>query len=386
MSLKSIAALIVAAGRGARFGGETPKQHQLLAGLSPLSRTLMTFHRHPDIDRIACVVAPGGLEDLKAARFADVIDVVAEGGATRQASVRAGLEAMAADSPPDAVLIHDAARPLIPLPVIDRAIAALAHADGAAPALPAVDTLSYTSDDVFADEVASDGMVRRQTPQAFRFREILAAHRRVAGQEATDDIAIARMAGLTNKVIDGDHRLHKLTTPEDRALLEAMILAGGRGRVGNGFDVHRFGPGDSVMLCGVSIPFEKSLVGHSDADVALHALTDAMLGAVGAGDIGLLFPPSDPQWKGAASHIFLTRALAEIADRGAELENVDVTIICERPKVGPHRQAMTMRLAELLHIDAERINVKATTTETLGFTGRGEGIAAMASVSVWAPA
>jgi len=269
--------------------------------------------------------------------------------------------------------------------VIAAVLAALdAGADAAAPALPLADTTAARDGDGFGPEVDRTRLLRRQTPQGFRFAPILAAHRTHADVQATDDIALARLAGLRTVATPGSMALHKLTTPDDRAMLEAMINAAAPTwtSVGHGFDVHAFGPGDSVMLCGVSIPHDRGLVGHSDADVAMHALTDAMLGAVAAGDIGQLFPPSDPQWKGAASRIFLQRALAEIRERGGRLDAVDVTVICERPKVGPHREAMRAELARLLELDPDRVNVKATTTERLGFTGRGEGVAAMATATV----
>ncbi len=385
MPAASVAALVMAAGHGARFGGKFPKQYQPLLGVTPLARALAAFHVHPAIGRIACVVDAGEARRLEALENAAPVDIVAVGGATRQDSVRAGLEALAAAGAPEFVLIHDAARPLVPTGVIDALIAKLQDVDAAAPALALPDTISHVEDGAFGQEVPRERLVRRQTPQAFRFAAILDAHRRFKETTATDDIALARAAGLSTAAVAGAHALHKLTTPEDRNLLEAMISQNGRPRVGNGFDVHRFGAGDSVILCGVAVPHDQGLVGHSDADVAMHALTDAMLGCVGAGDIGQLFPPSDPQWKGAPSRIFLERALAEIEDRGGVLENVDVTIICERPKVGPYRDAMRVELARLLRLDVARVNVKATTTEGLGFTGRGEGVAAMATASAWMP-
>jgi len=377
------AALIMAAGKGARFGGDIPKQYQALRGQSVLARAIDAFARNPRIDMICCVYAAEMADLFHAATCARTPDLAVVGGATRQESVRAGLEALAQANPaPDYVLIHDAARPFAPETVIDAVIERLAKADAAAPALPVADTVSGSEGQSFGAEIDRTGLLRRQTPQGFRFQPILEAHRAFADAEATDDIALARLAGLQADATPGSMRLHKLTTPDDRRLLETMIDASAWSAVGQGFDVHAFGPGDHVILCGVAIPHAHGLSGHSDADVAMHALTDAMLGAVGGGDIGQLFPPSDPQWRGADSAIFLERARLEIEQIGARLEAVDVTIICEAPKVGPHRDAMRERLAALLRLPVERVNVKATTTEKLGFTGRGEGIAAMATASV----
>jgi len=300
--------------------------------------------------------------------------------------VRNGLEALAAlEAPPDIVLIHDAARPIVPAEVAQALLEALRHADAAAPALAVADTVCRAGPDgAVGEDVDRAGLVRRQTPQAFRFDRILAAHRAHAG-EATDDIAIAVAAGQRAVLVEGSPLLHKLTAPEDRAILESFLQPQTRMAVGQGFDVHAFGPGGAVTLCGVTIPHDQGLVGHSDADVGLHALTDAILGAVGAGDIGQHFPPSDPQWKGADSALFLERARADVEAAGGRIEHVDVTLICERPKVGPHREAMRARMAGLLGLSPAQVNVKATTTERLGFTGRGEGIAAMATATVAMP-
>ncbi len=388
MAAARVAALVMAAGHGARYGGALPKQYQPLLGRTPIARVLDAFADHPAIGQLCCVIDPGMADTFAAAAGARHNVLIVHGGPTRQDSVRNGLEALAAlPEPPDLALIHDAARPLLPPSAIDGVLACLAEADAAAPALPIADTLSGRDDIGFGAEVDRATLLQRQTPQGFRFAAILAAHRRFAGADAhgpaTDDIALARRAGLRTMAAPGSMLLHKLTTPDDKIMLEAFLGSHGRSSVGNGFDVHAFGPGGEVILCGLAIPHDQGLVGHSDADVAMHALTDAMLGAVGAGDIGQLFPPSDPQWKGAASRIFLERALQEIRSRGAELESVDVTIICEAPKIGPHRDAMRARLAELLDLAPDRVNVKATTTEGLGFTGRREGIAAMATATVW---
>jgi len=387
MAAKQAAALIMAAGRGDRFGGAAPKQYQPLLGVTPLARAIDAFLAAPGIDAVCCVYAPESEAEFRQASAGRPIALAVPGGATRQESVRNGLEALAAvtPAPPEYVLIHDAARPLVPAPVIAAVLAALDGGAGAAArALPLADTTAAQDGDGFGPEIDRSGLLRRQTPQGFRLAQILAAHRAHADVQATDDIALARLAGLRTVATPGSMALHKLTTPDDKDMLEAMIEAAAPTwtSVGHGFDVHAFGPGDSVMLCGVPIPHDQGLVGHSDADVAMHALTDAMLGAVAAGDIGQLFPPSDPQWKGAASRIFLERALAEIRERGGRLDAVDVTVICERPKVGPHREAMRAELARLLELDPTRVNVKATTTERLGFTGRGEGIAAMATATV----
>ena len=377
------AVLIMAAGHGGRFGGGTPKQYQMLLGRSPLTRCLGVFAQNPRINRLCCVYDPSMAGAFREAAQGFSLAVATPGGATRQESAHAGLEAIAAlPTPPDYVLIHDAARPFIPAEIIDAVIDRLTDADAVAPALPAADTLSASDGDAFGPEVDRTGLLRRQTPQAFRFPEILAAHRAFAGRPVTDDIALARLAGLRTVATPGSMRLHKLTTPDDKVLLEAMIGASTWTAVGQGFDVHAFGPGDQVILCGVPIPHDQGLTGHSDADVALHALTDAMLGAVGGGDIGQLFPPSDPQWRGADSAIFLERARREITERGGRLDAIDVTIICEAPKVGPHRDKMRARLCALLDLTADRVNIKATTTERLGFTGRREGIAAMATATV----
>lgn len=384
MTGANVAVLIMAAGSGRRMGDGLPKQYRPLAGQSSLRRLLSFFQRLKSVHCCACVIDPTARNLFDAAAFGLRVDAIVDGGATRQASVRNGLEALAAmPAPPDIVLIHDAARPLLSAQIVESLILALGAADAAAPALPVPDTLSAIDDDGFGPEHDRDGLLRRQTPQAFNFKTILEAHRAHAEASVTDDIALARLAGLKTAAVKGSILLHKLTTEDDTRMLEAILNGGKRASVGNGFDVHAFGPGDHVTLCGVDIGHDQGLVGHSDADVAMHALTDAILGAVGAGDIGQLFPPTDPQWKGAASYIFLERALAEAEARGGQIESCDVTIICEAPKVGPHREAMQKRLAEILKLDTDRINVKATTTERLGFAGRKEGIAAMATATVY---
>ncbi|MEQ1867358.1 MAG: 2-C-methyl-D-erythritol 2,4-cyclodiphosphate synthase, partial [Micropepsaceae bacterium] len=301
-----------------------------------------------------------------------------------QESVLRGLESLT-NLQPTLVLIHDAARPLVSADVIAATIDALETHDGALPVLAAADTLKRLRDGVVEATVPRENLGAAQTPQGFRFDKILAAHRASRDTSVTDDAAIAERAGLKVAAVPGARWNMKLTTPEDFVIAEVLLANAGTMRTGQGFDVHRFGPGDHVWLCGLRVAHTHGLVGHSDADVGLHALTDALLGAAALGDIGQHFPPSDERWRGAASHLFLTHAAKLIADRGGRIENVDVTLICERPKVAPHREAMIARVAELLGLDATRASVKATTTEGLGFTGRGEGIAAQAIATVRLP-
>lgn len=375
------AALIVAAGRGLRAGGDLPKQFRAVAGRPMLAHAAAAFLDHPRVDAVMLVIPPGAEAAATAALGGMAARVgLCPGGETRQESVRFGLEALAGDAP-EAVLIHDAARPFVPAAMIDRVLDGLATAPGACPALPVVDSLR--SGDTHVDgEVDRARLNRVQTPQGFRFADILAAHR-AAAPGATDDVAVARAAGLDVLLVAGDEAAMKITAPGDFALAEAR--SGQVFATGTGFDVHRFGPGDHLWLCGVRVPHGAGLVGHSDADVGLHALTDAILGAIGAGDIGSHFPPSDPQWKGAASDRFLRHAAGLVAAEGGRIVHVDVTIIAEAPKVGPHRAAMAARIAAILDDHAPRVSVKATTTEALGFTGRREGIAAQAAATVRLP-
>ena len=373
-----IAALVVAAGRGTRLGGEAPKQYQMLAGASLLRRSLALFVTHSRIGEVRAVIHPDDASRYDEAASGLGLAAPVAGGATRQESVRLGLEALASD-PPDLVLIHDAARPLTPPALLDRVIDALATHDGAVPALALADTLKRGEDRRVIATVPRDGLFRVQTPQGFRFSMILDAHRRLAGAELTDDAAVAEAAGLAVALVPGDEEAVKITTSDDLAQARRSLA---ETRIGTGFDVHRLGPGDHVWLCGVRLPHDRGLIGHSDADVGLHALTDAVLGAIGAGDIGQHFPPTDPQWRGAASFRFLEHAAGLVRSRAGRIVNVDVTLICERPKVGPHREAMCARVAEILGLAADRVSVKATTTEQLGFTGRGEGIAAQAVATV----
>ncbi len=388
-------ALIVAAGRGVRLGGEIPKQYLPLGGVPVLRHSVRTFLAHPDVGSVRVVIHPDdrALHDEALAGL-DVMEPVA-GGASRQESVLNGLESLAGQAP-DRVLIHDAARPFIDAATIAAAVAALDTAPGAIVAVPVADTVKKAEPDGrVAGTIDRTGLWRAQTPQAFRYHDILQAHRAVAGEALTDDAAVAERAGLDVALVAGREDNFKITTREDLARAEARLSGNGaeKGqamafeyRSGNAYDVHRFGPGDHVTVCGVEVPHGASLVGHSDADVGLHALTDALLGAIGDGDIGSHFPPSDPKWRGADSAIFLRHAADMVSRRGGAIVNVDLTLVCEQPKIGPHRPAMQSRVAEILGIDPARVSIKATTTERLGFTGRAEGMAALATASVRLPA
>ncbi|MGK2286104.1 bifunctional 2-C-methyl-D-erythritol 4-phosphate cytidylyltransferase/2-C-methyl-D-erythritol 2,4-cyclodiphosphate synthase [Pedomonas sp. V897] len=391
-------ALVVAAGRGSRSGADKPKQYCALGGKPLVRWSLERLASHPAIDAVRVVIHPDDADAFRLA--ADGLDVGTpiHGGATRQESVRLGLEAIAAEGGAARVLIHDAARPFVTHDLIDRLLAALDAAPGATPALPVVDTLCRDAGTLEADgagalpvqgeAVARDGLWRVQTPQGFRFDPLLAAHRAAfaAGDARfTDDAGLLRAHGHAVVLVPGAETNIKVTLPQDWQRAGEILMSMSSIRTGSGYDVHRFADGDHVWLCGIKVPHTRALAGHSDADVALHALTDAILGAIAAGDIGQHFPPSDPQWKGAASWKFLDHARALVEARGGVIEHVDVTLICERPKVGPHRAAMTARIAEILRLPADRISVKATTTEGLGFTGRQEGIAAQAMATVRLP-
>ncbi|WP_137700527.1 bifunctional 2-C-methyl-D-erythritol 4-phosphate cytidylyltransferase/2-C-methyl-D-erythritol 2,4-cyclodiphosphate synthase [Marimonas lutisalis] len=375
----STAALIVAAGRGTRAGPGAPKQWRPLAGRRVIDWTLARFLSAPQIDRILLVLHP---DDIAGFTPPSGVEVTA-GGATRAQSVRNGLEALAAD-PPDLVLIHDVARPCLPQPVIDAVIRALGAAPGAAPALPVTDALWRGDNHHVTGTQDRAGLFRAQTPQGFRFAEILAAHRAHAG-DAADDVEIARAAGLEVAIVPGHEDNLKITHADDFARAERILGGQMDIRLGNGYDVHRFGPGDHVMLCGVAVPHDRGLQGHSDADVGMHAVTDAIYGALAMGDIGRHFPPSDPQWKGAASDIFLRHAADLARDNGFAISNIDCTLVCERPKIGPHAAAMQARMSAILDIAPERVSIKATTSERLGFTGREEGIAALATAALMKP-
>ena len=384
------AGLIVAAGRGQRLGGEQPKQYRMLGRHAVLRHAVEALLAHRGIGVLRVVINPqdrphydaamAGLEDPR-------LGPPIAGGETRAASVRAGLEALAGEAP-DAVLIHDAARPFVTGEVVAAVLTGLDAAEAVLPALPLVDAL-WEAEDGFADRPARrDRRWRAQTPQGFRFGAILAAHRAHAGARggtAADDAEVARAAGIKVRLVPGDEANFKITTAAD--LERARARSGGAMdiRTGNGFDVHAFGPGDRVTLCGVAIPFERGLVGHSDADVGMHALTDAIFGALAEGDIGQWFPPSEPAWEGAASEIFLRKAVGRSAERGFSVSHLDCTLICEAPRIGQHAAAMRQRLAEIAGISPERISVKATTSERLGFTGRGEGIAALATATLVRP-
>ena len=397
------AALIVAAGRGHRVGGPLPKQYRPLAGRAVLGHSVRRFADHPLIDRVRVVINPADrpLYDDAVRESADAAGgkllAPVAGGESRQDSVRCGLESLA-QAPPDRVLIHDGARPLVSAAVIDGALDALDTHDGAVAAVAMSDSLKHAAPDgaTVAGAVPREGLWRAQTPQGFRYPAILDAHRRAAGRALTDDAAVAESAGLTVALTPGDEDNLKITTETDFARAERILAAQGERtataaaawetRVGMGFDVHRFGPGDRLMLGGVAVPHERGVVSHSDGDVVLHAIVDALLGAMAAGDIGTHFPPSDDAWRDADSARFVAHALALLAERGGALRHVDVTLICQRPKIGPHRPAMVARLAAVLGLPPSRIGLKATTTERLGFTGRGEGIAAQAVATVRLPA
>jgi 2-C-methyl-D-erythritol 4-phosphate cytidylyltransferase/2-C-methyl-D-erythritol 2,4-cyclodiphosphate synthase len=384
----TVFALVVAAGRGTRAGGPVPKQYQTLAGRAILGHTLQAFLDEPSVDAVAVVIHPDDAE-----RYRVAVPVHAKlrapvlGGGERQESVRNGLAGLGAQ-PTDIVLIHDAVRPFASAALLRSVVAALDTEDAILPALPVSDTLKRAdAAGHVAATVARAGLYGAQTPQGFRFGPIMAAHARAAGSTAlfTDDASIAEWAGLPVRIVPGEAGNLKLTTAEDIAMAEARLSAT-ETRVGTGYDVHALGPGSGVMLAGVAIPFDRSLVGHSDADVALHALTDAVLGAIADGDIGSHFPPSDPQWRGASSDRFLAHAVARLAARGGSVVHLDLTLIAEAPKVGPHRDAMRQRIAAICGIDAGRVAVKATTNEKMGFVGRGEGIAALATATVRLPA
>lgn len=377
-----LAVLIVAAGKGERAGTELPKQYERLAGQPMLRRTVQAFASYP-----VRVVIGRGQEELAAAALKG-LDLPAPvlGGATRQESVRLGLEAMSKDAP-DFVLIHDAARPLISAKVIGDVVKALeAGADGALPMVAAADTLRRQDSDGRWRLVPRENLYRAQTPQGFVYAKIAAAHRDHAGEEVTDDVALAELAGLKVEMVEGEEKNIKVTRKEDFALAESLMAPLnnqlGDVRTATGYDVHKFTDGDHIWLCGLKVPHTHGLEGHSDADVGLHAITDAILGCVGEGDIGQHFPPTDERWRGAASWKFLDHAASLVTAKGGVISHVDVTIICERPKVGPHRDAMKAKIAEILKLDPSRVSVKATTTEGLGFTGRREGIAAQAIATV----
>jgi len=377
----STAAIIVAAGRGSRAGGDIPKQYQLLAGQSVLNRTLNAFVASPAISEIILVINPEDIAHLDATVTLPSCPPVrlVHGGETRDASVQAGLEAVSVIC--DKVLIHDGARPLVSEGIINRVLDVLETSDGAAPALAVTDALWRADAERITKTEPRDGLYRAQTPQGFLLSAIRAAHAAHKGG-AADDVEVALAYGLDVALVEGDEENLKLTHSDDFTRAEKILGTTMDIRVGNGFDVHRFGPGDHVVLCGVSVPHERGLQGHSDADVGMHAVTDAIYGALAEGDIGQHFPPSDPQWKGAASDIFLRHAVDLAKERGFEISNADCTLICEYPKIGPHAVAMRETMARIMGLSIDRVSVKATTSERLGFTGRKEGIASIANVTL----
>ncbi len=374
-------AIIVAAGSGTRAGSEQPKQFRHVRGRSLIAHCHSAFASHSAIDEIVLVIAEGQQEIARHALagfdLSRPLTRIVSGGASRRDSVRNAIQTLQGDDPPARVLIHDAARPFLPQDVITRLLDALKSADGAIPVLPVVDTVARADGDKLGGTVPRDPLRRVQTPQAFRFPALAEGHAQWSEDaEATDDAQMVRAAGGRVSLVKGDEALRKLTYASDFEE-DAPAM-----RVGFGYDVHQLAEGEDLWLCGVKIAHDQGLAGHSDADVAIHALVDGILGAVAAGDIGQHFPPSDPQWRGASSDQFLSHAVMLAAQAGYRPGNLDVTIVCEAPRIGPYRQAMRERLAEILGVDIGAVSVKATTTERLGFTGRGEGIAANAVVSL----
>jgi 2-C-methyl-D-erythritol 4-phosphate cytidylyltransferase/2-C-methyl-D-erythritol 2,4-cyclodiphosphate synthase len=383
------AAILVAAGRGLRAGTGGPKQYRMVGGQTVIFRAMEVFCRHPDVATVQPVVNPDDIAVFNEAVSALNHAPPANGGATRQQSVHAGLEALASTKP-DIVLIHDAARPFVTEAVISRAIDAASRTGAAVPAVPVADTIKLVGASGDVEATPERARLRiAQTPQAFRYDVILEAHRRAVREgrdDFTDDAALAEWAGLTVATFEGDPANMKLTTPEDFIREEARLAAQlGDIRTGTGYDVHAFGEGDHVMICGVRVPHTMGFLAHSDGDVGLHALVDAILGALADGDIGSHFPPSDPKWKGASSDQFLKYAVERVTARGGRIANLEVTLICERPKIGPLRDTMRAKIAEISGVNISRIAVKATTSERLGFTGREEGIAATASATIRLP-
>lgn len=369
-------AIIVAAGRGSRAGGGLPKQWRTVAGRRVADWTIEAFRASPLVDQIVVVVHPDDAD-----QFQSIDNVqIAFGGSTRDESVRNGLEAIE-NSACDKVLIHDVARPCVSAEIIAEVIRALDNSVGAAPALAVTDALWTGQNGRVSGLQDRNHLYRAQTPQGFRYADILHAHRESTGP-ASDDVEIALRAGHDVAIVQGHETNLKITSPEDFERAE-IILGGGMDiRLGNGYDVHRFGDGDHVILCGVKVPHDRGLQGHSDADVGMHAVTDALYGAMAEGDIGRHFPPSDPQWKGADSQIFLRHAVEMAASKGFKISNIDCTLICETPKIGPHAAAMQIRMGEIMGLQTDRVSIKATTSERLGFTGRKEGIAAIATATL----
>ena len=383
------AAILVAAGRGLRAGAGGPKQYRAIGGQTVVFRAMQPFCTHPRVAAVQPVFNPDDTAMFNAAVAGLRHQPAANGGATRQASVHAGLEALVGEKP-DIVLIHDAARPFVSQALISRAIDAANRNDAAIPVIPVADTIKLVDEGGNIADTPERARLRiAQTPQAFRYDVILEAHRRAAREgraDFTDDAALAEWAGLTVATFEGDVANMKLTTPEDFVREEARLASLlGDIRTGTGYDVHAFGAGDHVMICGVRVPHSRGFLAHSDGDVGLHALVDAILGALADGDIGSHFPPSDQKWKGASSDRFLKYAADRVTARGGRIANLEVTLICERPKIGPLRDQMRARIAEISGVDISRVAVKATTSEKLGFTGREEGIAATASATIRLP-
>lgn len=378
---RTATALIVAAGQGQRAGGQLPKQYRVIGGKTVLAHAIDALATHPAIDSVQVVIGAGQERAYAEAIGSRDLPPPVVGGATRRESVARGLAALSSDL----VLIHDAARPFVPSEVIDRLLTALEADVGAIPVLPVADTIVEAAEGL-GNVVPRDRLRRVQTPQAFRMPAIRDAHAAWdVSREATDDAQMVRSAGGRVAMVEGSIALEKLTYPADFVAAERRLGASLVSRTGMGFDVHGFAPGDHVWMGGIRIAHDQTLAGHSDADVALHALTDALLGAIGAGDIGTHFPPSDPQWRGADSARFLQHARGLVLAAGGRIDHVDLTIICEAPKIGPHRPAIRSRIAALLGLKENKVSVKATTTEKLGFTGRREGIAAQAVATVRVP-
>ena len=375
-----VTALIVAAGKGERLGGDLPKQYRLLGGKPMLRWAVESFIAHPRIDTVRVVVGTGQREMASAALEGLSVADLIEGGAERADSVRNGLEAVGEG----AVLVHDAARPFCPPSVVDRLLDALENHDGAVPVLPAADTMAKGGT-VLDEQVDRRNLLRVQTPQAFHVEDLIFAFEEAGLAEATDESSVMIAAGLKVAAVKGDLILDKVTTPADWDRAEALLAARYVSRTGMGYDVHAFDGDGPIMMGGIEVPHARGLAGHSDADVALHSITDALLGAASLGDIGEHFPPSDPRWKGASSDIFLAHAAKLIRERDGQIDHVDCTIIAEEPKVGPHRSAMRERIAAILGLSVDQVSIKATTTEGLGFTGRREGIAAQAVASIRMP-
>lgn len=383
---RKVVALLVAAGVGSRAGGDVPKQFRRVGGKAVLFHAADALLRHPAIDALYIVVGEGQ-EDRARGAIAPNDAIFVQGADSRRGSVRAGLEAIAAAGGAEYVLIHDAARPFLPAAVADRLLDALEDSGGAIPVLPVADTLVRGEASAMREGVDRDALFRVQTPQAFQFDTILNAHRAWDdAHDATDDAQIAKASGHDVILVQGDESLDKLTYPEDFARAEARLAGARQVRVGMGYDVHRLADEEELWLGGVLVPHDKGLAGHSDADVALHAIVDAILGALAEGDIGSHFPPSDPQWRGASSDRFLAYARDRVSARDGRIDHIDLTVICEAPKIGPHREAIRARIAEILAVSLDRVSVKATTTERLGFAGRREGIAAQAVATLSLPA